>query len=244
MSEVSYEHAMVTLTEMFRGIDPAIIEMVLRSRRGHMESTVDELLGMNAEEAHAREQLRRSKEQASRPPRPLPDDFLRWDEDVSPEELARRKQIADDALLARALLDEDFVNHLRQDQTFQRTLEQDQLPRPTNPAPEKVYVEKEPEPSYVDSFKNQLMNMGEASRQMFFDLRDRYFSASSEVRPVPLTRREDIDANEDDDATESSSLMATTSQSTSRSTTDSGLRHRNRGEDVEMDEMGPSGRRY
>eukprot|EP00299_Pterocystis_sp_00344_P002387 c126_g1_i1.p1 GENE.c126_g1_i1~~c126_g1_i1.p1 ORF type:complete len:245 (-),score=46.56 c126_g1_i1:62-769(-) len=196
MQEVSLHQAMESLQAMFSTVDRSIIQMVLKKNNGHLEMTIDELLRMQEEQQSAKWQLKHY------PPSTidgLPEDFLVYEDPT-------KKQISQDEALAWALQDEAFLEHLSQHPEFAASLGADQ-PRQHHPQhpqhhPEKVYVDREPEPSILSTFKQQLGHMSEATKQMFFDIRSRFASNHSEIVPdnrgryaaVPTTEFDESDS--------------------------------------------------
>ncbi|EQC31010.1 hypothetical protein SDRG_11197 [Saprolegnia diclina VS20] len=109
---VTYDEAMGTLCAMFDTFDRETISCVLEMNRGQLESTIDTLLGMQADmngEPAPVEPLSAARARVA-----LPDDFLRL-----PGYTSAMEQEAQDRMMAEMLQNEDFFrNELMADREF------------------------------------------------------------------------------------------------------------------------------
>eukprot|EP00301_Raphidiophrys_heterophryoidea_P004217 c11848_g1_i2.p1 GENE.c11848_g1_i2~~c11848_g1_i2.p1 ORF type:complete len:322 (+),score=88.78 c11848_g1_i2:94-966(+) len=209
-SLVSYEEAMTALQDMFRDVDKDILHMMLTDRKGHLESTIEDLLAMTQENVAAEAQLARTantSQQGQGGSAQLeihPHAFLTE---------AEKQQLASDEALARALQDELFLEKLLNDEEFKRALAADAKNKAGAPVHKSRAANKDQPPTTgqvlsdaTTGLRSQLQYMGGATRSMFNDMRNRFLASTSDAEPsnaryvvVPAPHKNHDD--DDDDTT-------------------------------------------
>lgn len=189
---LEFYQAMSDFKNMFPQMDDDVIEAVLRSNQGAVDTTIDQLLSMSTdnENEKIRSELEQSEEQpdaATTPPKsesssylrsihkwqppmlgPLPDTFLRISPDLGDENLDSSQDncMSEYQRIAMFLQNEEFMRHLRWNQDFLSTLESDSKVQGT--ALDKCECQGSHDDE--DLFKERLKNMGKLSRRKFAQL--------------------------------------------------------------------------
>ncbi|KAK0160880.1 hypothetical protein PV328_008244 [Microctonus aethiopoides] len=188
---LEFYQAMADFKNMFPQMDDDVIEAVLRSNQGAVDTTIDQLLAMSTDNEN--EKIRSELEQNDdttelpkpieaeinksdrsiskwKPPLlgPLPDSFLRIPQQMcesidGPEHgICHDNSILEDERIAMFLQNEEFMAELRWNEDFLNTLENDTKVPPS----EKCGVANDDE----DIFRERLRNMGKMSRRKFAQL--------------------------------------------------------------------------
>ncbi|XP_015428794.1 PREDICTED: CUE domain-containing protein 1 isoform X2 [Dufourea novaeangliae] len=188
---LEFYQAMTDFKNMFPQMDDDVIEAVLRSNQGAVDTTIDQLLTMSTDNEN--EKIRSELEQnekspgTSKPPKadsnltlrsirkwqpallgPLPDTFLRLTQQVPEENLdlySKETAMLEDERIAMFLQNEEFMAELRWNEDFLSTLESDTKIPGTN-------IEKYGQGGNDDEdlFKERLKHMGKVSRRKFAQL--------------------------------------------------------------------------
>lgn len=185
---LEFYQAMADFKNMFPQMDDDVIEAVLRSNQGAVDTTIDQLLTMSTdnENEKIRSELEQKEELPStiksprkdsskslktihkwQPPLlgPLPDTFLRLPQQVSDDGVdstySQENSMLEDERIAMFLQNEEFMAELRWNEDFLSTLEHDSK------------LEKyggQTGHDDEDLFKERLKNMGKLSRRKFAQL--------------------------------------------------------------------------
>ncbi|XP_032667692.1 CUE domain-containing protein 1 [Odontomachus brunneus] len=185
---LEFYQAMADFKNMFPQMDDDVIEAVLRSNQGAVDTTIDQLLTMSTdnENEKIRSELEQKEElpNATKSPKkdsskslknihkwqppllgPLPDTFLRLPQQTSDDtfDLAypQENSMMEDERIAMFLQNEEFMAELRWNEDFLSTLEHDSK------------LEKcggQTGHDDEDLFKERLRNMGKMSRRKFAQL--------------------------------------------------------------------------
>ncbi|XP_063983695.1 CUE domain-containing protein 1 isoform X2 [Diachasmimorpha longicaudata] len=188
---LEFYQAMADFKNMFPQMDDDVIEAVLRSNQGAVDTTIDQLLAMSTdnENEKIRSELEQSEDPNSpkisktearvqksiskwQPPLlgPLPDTFLRIPQqleasDGDPE--IQDNSMLEDERIAMFLQNEEFMAGLRWNEDFLSTLESDtKVPRGGRCTSTDLQDSHDEE----DLFKERLRNMGKVSRRKFAQL--------------------------------------------------------------------------
>ncbi|XP_076637348.1 CUE domain-containing protein 1 [Colletes latitarsis] len=189
---LEFYQAMADFKNMFPQMDDDVIEAVLRSNQGAVETTIDQLLAMSTDNEN--EKIRSELEQNEKSPStskspktdaakslriihkwqpallgPLPDTFLKLSQ--VPKENFDSSYLTDysmleDESIAMFLQNEEFMAELRWNEDFLSTLESDTKIPGTNLEKCSGQVGHDDE----DLFKERLKNMGKMSRRKFAQL--------------------------------------------------------------------------
>ncbi|KAL6253647.1 hypothetical protein P5V15_015462 [Pogonomyrmex californicus] len=184
---LEFYQAMTDFKNMFPQMDDDVIEAVLRSNQGAVDTTIDQLLTMSTDnenekirsELEQKEELptaTKSKKDSSKllkniykwqPPLlgPLPDTFLRLPYQMSDDGIdstyLQENSMLEDERIAMFLQNEEFMAELRWNEDFLSTLEHDsKLEKCSSQAGH----------DDEDLFKERLKNMGKLSRRKFAQL--------------------------------------------------------------------------
>ncbi|KAH0952131.1 hypothetical protein HN011_010905 [Eciton burchellii] len=188
---LEFYQAMADFKNMFPQMDDDVIEAVLRSNQGAVNTTIDQLLTMSTdnENEKIRSELEQKEEvtklgDVAKSPRkdlskslktvnkwqppllgPLPDTFLRLPQQTSDDNIdsaySQENSMLEDERIAMFLQNEEFMAELRWNEDFLSTLEHDSK------------LEKCSSQSGHDDedlFKERLRNMGKLSRRKFAQL--------------------------------------------------------------------------
>ncbi|XP_070159213.1 CUE domain-containing protein 1 [Polyergus mexicanus] len=185
---LEFYQAMADFKNMFPQMDDDVIEAVLRSNQGAVDTTIDQLLTMSTdnENEKIRSELEQKEELPSttksprkdsnkslktihkwQPPLlgPLPDTFLRLPQQISDDGVdltySQESSMLEDERIAMFLQNEEFMAELRWNEDFLSTLEHDSK------------LEKcggQTGHDDEDLFKERLKNMGKLSRRKFAQL--------------------------------------------------------------------------
>ncbi|GAB1868151.1 CUE domain-containing protein 1 [Camponotus japonicus] len=185
---LEFYQAMADFKNMFPQMDDDVIEAVLRSNQGAVDTTIDQLLTMSTdnENEKIRSELEQKEELPStiksprkdsskslktihkwQPPLlgPLPDTFLRLPQQMSDDGVdstyLQENSMLEDERIAMFLQNEEFMAELRWNEDFLSTLEHDSK------------LEKyggQTGHDDEDLFKERLKNMGKLSRRKFAQL--------------------------------------------------------------------------
>ncbi|XP_020298521.1 CUE domain-containing protein 1 isoform X2 [Pseudomyrmex gracilis] len=148
---LEFYQAMADFKNMFPQMDDDVIEAVLRSNQGAVDTTIDQLLTMSTDNEN--EKIRSELEQKEEPPNaikspkkdiskslksiqkwqppllgPLPDTFLRLPQqtlDDSIDSFSQENSMIEDERIAMFLQNEEFMAELRWNKDFLSTLEHD-----------------------------------------------------------------------------------------------------------------------
>ncbi|XP_072745765.1 CUE domain-containing protein 1 [Anoplolepis gracilipes] len=184
---LEFYQAMADFKNMFPQMDDDVIEAVLRSNQGAVDTTIDQLLTMSTDNEN--EKIRSELEQkeelptTTKSPRkdsskslktihkwqppllgPLPDTFLRLPQQMSDDGVdsvySQENSMLEDERIAMFLQNEEFMAELRWNEDFLSTLEHDSK------------LEKGGQTGHDDEdlFKERLKNMGKLSRRKFAQL--------------------------------------------------------------------------
>ncbi|XP_011503764.1 PREDICTED: CUE domain-containing protein 1 [Ceratosolen solmsi marchali] len=182
---LEFYKAMADFKNMFPQMDDDVIEAVLRSNQGAVDTTIDQLLSMSIDNEN--EKIRSEIEENEAPKfgkitkklktnisssikkwqplllGPLPDSFLRisnqGDTDNLDYNLIHDTCLLEDERIAMFLQNEEFMAELRWNEDFLSTLENDTK-----------LQSKYETASEEDLFRERLRNMGKASRRKFAQL--------------------------------------------------------------------------
>ncbi|KAI4499407.1 hypothetical protein M0802_005303 [Mischocyttarus mexicanus] len=190
---LEFYQAMADFKNMFPQMDDDVIEAVLRSNQGAVDTTIDQLLSMSTdnENEKIRSELEQSEEFPNvtkstksdsnkslkhlhkwQPPLlgPLPDTFLRLPQQLSKDTIdgvySQENSMLEDERIAMFLQDEEFMAQLRWNEDFLSTLENDSKLQGNS-------LEKSNNQSGHDDedlFRERLRNMGKVSRRKFAQL--------------------------------------------------------------------------
>ncbi|XP_014482970.1 PREDICTED: CUE domain-containing protein 1 [Dinoponera quadriceps] len=186
---LEFYQAMADFKNMFPQMDDDVIEAVLRSNQGAVDTTIDQLLTMSTDnenekirsELEQKEELPNTTKSPSKkdsgkslknihkwqPPLlgPLPDTFLRLPQQTSDDSFdsayPQENSMLEDERIAMFLQNEEFMAELRWNEDFLSTLEHDSK------------LEKcggQTGHDDEDLFKERLRNMGKMSRRKFAQL--------------------------------------------------------------------------
>ncbi|XP_014254318.1 CUE domain-containing protein 1 [Cimex lectularius] len=184
-TQLEFHQAMADFKTMFPEMDDDVIEAVLRSNQGAVDTTIDQLLAMSSDNENEKirneivettalsdhdepdgagvvsdikETLRMVK--GWNPPLliPLPHDFLRLSHDTKQMEAD-----IEDERIAMLLQNEEFMTELRWNKDFLTTLENDS-------PPEERLASFPGRMGEDDLFKERLRNMGKVSKKKFSQL--------------------------------------------------------------------------
>lgn len=186
---LEFYQAMADFKNMFPQMDDDVIEAVLRSNQGAVDTTIDQLLTMSTdnENEKIRSELEQKEELPStaksprkdsskslksihkwQPPLlgPLPDTFLRLPQQVMSDDgvdstYSQENSMLEDERIAMFLQNEEFMAELRWNEDFLSTLEHDSKL-------EKCSAQTGHDDE--DLFKERLKNMGKLSRRKFAQL--------------------------------------------------------------------------
>ncbi|XP_076666060.1 CUE domain-containing protein 1 [Andrena cerasifolii] len=190
---LEFYQAMADFKNMFPQMDDDVIEAVLRSNQGAVDTTIDQLLTMSTDNEN--EKIRSELEQNEKSPSiskspkidankslrsiykwqpallgPLPDTFLRLPQQVPEENLdssySQENSMLEDERIAMFLQNEEFMAQLRWNEDFLSTLESDTKIQGPNLEKCSSQVGHDDE----DLFKERLKNMGKMSRRKFAQL--------------------------------------------------------------------------
>ena len=190
---LEFYQAMADFKNMFPQMDDDVIEAVLRSNQGAVDTTIDQLLTMSTDNEN--EKIRSELEQNEKSPSiskspkidankslrsiykwqpallgPLPDTFLRLPQQVPEENLdssySQETSMLEDERIAMFLQNEEFMAQLRWNEDFLSTLESDTKIQGPNLEKCSSQVGHDDE----DLFKERLKNMGKMSRRKFAQL--------------------------------------------------------------------------
>lgn len=190
---LEFYQAMADFKNMFPQMDDDVIEAVLRSNQGAVDTTIDQLLTMSTDNEN--EKIRSELEQNEKSPStskpsktdstissksirkwqpaflgPLPDTFLRLPQQVSEDSLdssyLQENSMLEDERIAMFLQNEEFMAELRWNEDFLSTLENDTKIQGTSIEKCGNQIGNEDE----DLFKERLKNMGKVSRRKFAQL--------------------------------------------------------------------------
>ena len=190
---LEFYQAMADFKNMFPQMDDDVIEAVLRSNQGAVDTTIDQLLTMSTDNEN--EKIRSELEQNEKSPGiskspkidankslrsiykwqpallgPLPDTFLRLPQQVTEENLdssfSQENSMLEDERIAMFLQNEEFMAQLRWNEDFLSTLESDTKIQGPNLEKCSSQVGHDDE----DLFKERLKNMGKMSRRKFAQL--------------------------------------------------------------------------
>ncbi|EFN87407.1 CUE domain-containing protein 1 [Harpegnathos saltator] len=185
---LEFYQAMADFKNMFPQMDDDVIEAVLRSNQGAVDTTIDQLLTMSTDNEN--EKIRSELEQKEELPNvvkspqkdsskslknihkwqppllgPLPDTFLRLPQQTSDDAVdsayPQENSMLEDERIAMFLQNEEFMAELRWNEDFLSTLEHDSK------------LEKcggQTGHDDEDLFKERLRNMGKMSRRKFAQL--------------------------------------------------------------------------
>ncbi|XP_017888894.1 CUE domain-containing protein 1 [Ceratina calcarata] len=191
---LEFYQAMADFKNMFPQMDDDVIEAVLRSNQGAVDTTIDQLLTMSTDNEN--EKIRSEIEQNEKSPGtsktsqktlpnsnvsmksirkwqpaflgPLPDTFLRLPQQVTEDGLEtsylQDSSLLEDERIAMFLQNEEFMAELRWNEDFLSTLENDTKIQ----ANEKCTGQNSNDDE--DLFKERLKNMGKVSRRKFAQL--------------------------------------------------------------------------
>ncbi|KAG7209122.1 hypothetical protein KM043_015268 [Ampulex compressa] len=190
---LEFYQAMADFKNMFPQMDDDVIEAVLRSNQGAVDTTIDQLLTMSTDNEN--EKIRSELEQNEELPKttkspksdaskslrhvhkwqppllgPLPDTFLRLPQPVAEDSVdpgnVQDNSMLEDERIAMFLQNEEFMAELRWNEDFLSTLESDTKLQGTG-------LEKcagQGGHDDEDLFKERLRNMGKMSRRKFAQL--------------------------------------------------------------------------
>ena len=190
---LEFYQAMADFKNMFPQMDDDVIEAVLRSNQGAVDTTIDQLLTMSTDNEN--EKIRSELEQNEKSPSiskspkidankslrsiykwqpallgPLPDTFLRLPQQVPEENLdssySQENSMLEDERIAMFLQNEEFMAQLRWNEDFLSTLDSDTKIQGPNLEKCSSQVGHDDE----DLFKERLKNMGKMSRRKFAQL--------------------------------------------------------------------------
>ncbi|XP_053976266.1 CUE domain-containing protein 1 [Hylaeus volcanicus] len=190
---LEFYQAMADFKNMFPQMDDDVIEAVLRSNQGAVDTTIDQLLAMSTDNEN--EKIRSELEQNEKSPStskspkkdpvkslrnihkwqpallgPLPETFLKLSHQVPKEKFdssySTDYSMLEDARIAMFLQNEEFMAELRWNEDFLSTLESDAKIPGTNLEKCSGQVGHDDE----DLFKERLKNMGKMSRRKFAQL--------------------------------------------------------------------------
>ncbi|XP_046740773.1 CUE domain-containing protein 1 [Diprion similis] len=189
---LEFYQAMADFKNMFPQMDDDVIEAVLRSNQGAVDTTIDQLLAMSTdnENEKIRSEIEQSEDSSEdnqakiepckslksihkwQPPLlgPLPDTFLRlprqWSENCEAPEsgIALEGSTMEDERIAIFLQNEEFMAELRWNEDFLSTLASDTKLDECEKSAGTVNHDDE------DLFKERLRNMGKVSRRKFAQL--------------------------------------------------------------------------
>ncbi|OAD55586.1 CUE domain-containing protein 1 [Eufriesea mexicana] len=189
---LEFYQAMADFKNMFPQMDDDVIEAVLRSNQGAVDTTIDQLLTMSTDNEN--EKIRSELEQSEKSPStsksqkadstmftkstrkwqpallgPLPDTFLRLpqvSEDSLDSSYLQENSMLEDERIAMFLQNEEFMAELRWNEDFLSTLENDTKIQGTNLEKCGTQIGHDDE----DLFKERLKNMGKMSRRKFAQL--------------------------------------------------------------------------
>ncbi|XP_012251477.1 CUE domain-containing protein 1 [Athalia rosae] len=190
---LEFYQAMADFKNMFPQMDDDVIEAVLRSNQGAVDTTIDQLLAMSTDNEN--EKIRSEIEQNEEDPvqelptkpepstslrsiykwqppllGPLPDTFLRlprqWGEGCEASESCStlESSMIEDQRIAMFLQNEEFMAELRWNEDFLTTLASDTKLKECEKSTDTVSHDDE------DLFKERLKNMGKVSRRKFAQL--------------------------------------------------------------------------
>lgn len=190
---LEFYQAMADFKTMFPQMDDDVIEAVLRSNQGAVDTTIDQLLTMSTdnENEKIRSELEQNEELPSttkspktdsskslrsihkwQPPLlgPLPDTFLRLPQQMSEDSFdssySQENSMLEDERIAMFLQNEEFMAELRWNEDFLSTLESDTKLQGTSLEKCSGQTGHDDE----DLFKERLRNMGKMSRRKFAQL--------------------------------------------------------------------------
>ncbi|XP_015111393.1 CUE domain-containing protein 1 [Diachasma alloeum] len=188
---LEFYQAMADFKNMFPQMDDDVIEAVLRSNQGAVDTTIDQLLAMSTdnENEKIRSELEQSEDTKSpknsktdvrvqksiskwQPPLlgPLPDTFLRIPQQLEAPDGdpgVQDNSMLEDERIAMFLQNEEFMAELRWNEDFLNTLESDtKVPRGGRCTSADLHDSHDEE----DLFKERLRNMGKVSRRKFAQL--------------------------------------------------------------------------
>ncbi|XP_043471231.1 CUE domain-containing protein 1 [Leptopilina heterotoma] len=188
---LNFYQAMADFKIMFPEMDDDVIEAVLRSNQGAVDTTIDQLLSMSTDNEN--EKIRSELEQDDgdvpgakavktiksdassrsksiqkwKPPLlgPLPETFLRIPQQIieGTEELQLDNSLLEDERIAMFLQNEEFMAELRWNEDFLSTLENDTKLQGAKCGTTAGHEDE-------DLFKERLRNMGKVSRRKFAQL--------------------------------------------------------------------------
>lgn len=189
---LEFYQAMADFKNMFPQMDDDVIEAVLRSNQGAVDTTIDQLLTMSTDNEN--EKIRSELEQNEKSPStsksykidstissksirkwqpallgPLPDTFLRLpqvSEDSLDSSYLQENSMIEDERIAMFLQNEEFMAELRWNEDFLSTLENDTKIQGTTLEKCDSQIDHDDE----DLFKERLKNMGKMSRRKFAQL--------------------------------------------------------------------------
>ncbi|XP_012275063.1 CUE domain-containing protein 1 [Orussus abietinus] len=193
---LEFYQAMADFKNMFPQMDDDVIEAVLRSNQGAVDTTIDQLLTMSTDNEN--EKIRGELEQNEEPPKvisrpgkednsdslksihkwqppllgPLPDNFLRLPQQLTEESDSIQALVAsentrlDDERIVMFLQNEEFMAELRWNEDFLLTLENDAKVQRAELENGGDSITHDDE----DLFKERLKNMGKVSRRKFAQL--------------------------------------------------------------------------
>ncbi|XP_003401783.1 CUE domain-containing protein 1 [Bombus terrestris] len=190
---LEFYQAMADFKNMFPQMDDDVIEAVLRSNQGAVDTTIDQLLTMSTDNEN--EKIRSELEQNEKSPStsksqktestislksirkwqpallgPLPDTFLRLPQQVCEDSLdssyLQENSMLEDERIAIFLQNEEFMAELRWNEDFLSTLENDTKIQGTSLEKCGNQIGHDDE----DLFKERLKNMGKVSRRKFAQL--------------------------------------------------------------------------
>ncbi|XP_076236297.1 CUE domain-containing protein 1 isoform X1 [Calliopsis andreniformis] len=189
---LEFYQAMADFKNMFPQMDDDVIEAVLRSNQGAVDTTIDQLLTMSTDNEN--EKIRSELEQNEKSPStskspkvdptmtlksirkwqpallgPLPDTFLRLPQasEESPDSsYLQDNTMLEDERIAMFLQNEEFMAELRWNEDFLSTLESDTKIQGTSLEKCSGQAGNDDE----DLFKERLKNMGKMSRRKFAQL--------------------------------------------------------------------------
>ncbi|XP_015586221.1 CUE domain-containing protein 1 [Cephus cinctus] len=187
---LEFYQAMADFKNMFPQMDDDVIEAVLRSNQGAVDTTIDQLLTMSTDNENEKIRSELEQNEDSKPAKadsakslrsmhkwqppllgPLPDTFLRIPQQLDASDGSETSCVPDSSMLederiAMFLQNEEFMAELRWNEDFLSTLENDAKLQETG-------VEKSGGPTVHDDedvFKERLRNMGKVSRRKFAQL--------------------------------------------------------------------------
>jgi hypothetical protein len=178
---VTLEAAIETLQIMFPALDAETLEEVLKQQGGHMENTVEILLGF-ASEATAEDAAR----SAAAPP--LSASVHASSPQVAARSPAAQQQLSDDEVLALALQNELFLQDMRDDPEFAAAVREGGYGGPRRSAQLRSSAgsaARSPSPPLIDTDKAlaSVKAMGQSARDSMMSLWNKFTSKAKEVTP-------------------------------------------------------------